>query len=41
MAASSEEPRTYRAAVVHKFREPLTIDEVHAGKVAARVVFEL
>ncbi len=25
-------PRTYRAAVVHKFHEPLTVDEVHSRK---------
>jgi alcohol dehydrogenase, propanol-preferring len=34
MAARSEQPDTYHAAVVHQFREPLTIDRVSAQELA-------
>ena len=34
MAVASEQPDTYRAAVVHQFREPLTIDRVSARELA-------
>jgi D-arabinose 1-dehydrogenase-like Zn-dependent alcohol dehydrogenase len=34
MSAASEQPGDYRAAVVHQFREPLTIDRVPARELA-------
>jgi len=34
MAVASTQPGTYRAAVVHQFREPLTIDQVPARELA-------
>jgi alcohol dehydrogenase, propanol-preferring len=34
MASASEPPSTYRAAVVHQFREPLTIDQVPVRELA-------
>ncbi|MBV9684523.1 MAG: zinc-dependent alcohol dehydrogenase [Solirubrobacterales bacterium] len=34
MAVASEPPGAYRAAVVHRFREPLTIDQVPAPELA-------
>jgi propanol-preferring alcohol dehydrogenase len=34
MAVTSEQPGTYRAAVVHQFREPVTIDRVRAHELA-------
>jgi propanol-preferring alcohol dehydrogenase len=34
MAVARETPSTYRAAVVHQFREPLTIDQVPARELA-------
>jgi alcohol dehydrogenase, propanol-preferring len=34
MACASEPPSTYRAAVVHQFREPLTIDQVPVRELA-------
>jgi propanol-preferring alcohol dehydrogenase len=34
MAVASEQPGAYRAAVVHEFREPLTIDQVPAHELA-------
>ena len=34
MAVASEQPSTYRAAVMHQFREPPTIDPVAARELA-------